>query len=685
MQTLNQPDRFAISRADETPLRLSPSLFPAGGANKWVQQNHTILFALHPLTNQTAISAGGILPREALTDRRPNQSSLGEQRVMVCRAPGVPDDRQAFANDTHAIFVALQSIAQVEETGLADMIKMSRLYREAMLRQIKVLQEAKTEAVGGETEVFQAMHAVWHLLEAMYLSSVMPGLLSASIVPHYVEWLNANFALPATAKESKAISEASAEQLASDHAGAWVHMKRLALRGHKATLATLLDRMASAPSLEGPAATAAHTLAEQARKMPLVEREESSGAFRLRWRNWNEQTRKAARNIGADQAECGGPVLAMLHVLAQILSGDADTIAAVEGAAWQDVLGAVLLYSEPTAPADRLPALSAAVLEQFEPAGFSELDRTLHALLGHSLPEFLVRTAHIDTWLPAHLSDLMHHIGILGPCSQVYAVEPRAHYLVALGELYAGHEDLWRVGLDYLDMAHSRAARAVLEECVMRVPLDSDRKAEQVLRLCADRGLAHCATRIHRQLGRQKWQRGRLGAAIDHFAHAGDRASIARICDQLWFEYLESGTLSYAPVVDGVMLATRGLQHERLQFLAQYRDFHECYRRGELVEAGRVLLELLVGEIVPAYAIGDLLVDAIPLLEADTLVFSSEDTFELMRCAEAHAQTPIIADVLQKKRSTERNTAHTEAIARGEMSIFSVACSRNLARAFVMA
>ncbi|KAJ2748845.1 Nucleoporin nup85, partial [Coemansia sp. BCRC 34490] len=193
--------------------------------------------------------------------------------------------------------------------------------------------------------------------------------------------------------------------------------------------------------------------------------------------------------------------------------------------------------------------------------------------------------------------------------------------------------------------------------------------AAQVLRTCAAHGLQRAADRIQRQLGRQKWQQGRLGAAITHFAQARDHRSVGLVCDQLWAAYLESGggggsgDLAYGPTIDGVLAAT-GVRHDRLDFLSRYRDFHACYGAGDPVAAGRILLAIITAGIAPPHAVRDLLVDAIPLLEGDALVFSADDTFELLRRAE------------EEKRDGTGGS---------EMSVFSVACARNLARAFVAA
>ena len=58
-----------------------------------------------------------------------------------------------------------------------------------------------------------------------------------------------------------------------------------------------------------------------------------------------------------------------------------------------------------------------------------------------------------------------------------------------------------------------------------------------------------------------------------------------------------------------------------------------------------------------------LLTDAIPLLETDDLVFSSTDTFELMRSIENHGDDPKFKD---------------------KVDIFRLAAARNLSRALII-
>ncbi|KAJ2676082.1 hypothetical protein IWW42_000751 [Coemansia sp. RSA 1085] len=648
------------ARSKETIKHLK--VFSAGQAD-WTSQNRTLVFSLHPLGRGVAVAVAGKQTREHLTSDV--QANEQDQRIYVCGTPPVPDSRLPFISATHAVFAALQNVMNADDAqvGIDGLLRLSAFYREAMLRQVRELQENSNSS---ETDVFQAMHAVWHLAEIMYLSTNMPGL-NTPAVPLFLEWLNFNFPSPPP-EERHELLEADADSLTANESF-WPYLRKLALRGHVATLASLLEHVAPASAMSAAAARWARELAAGLREMPVGSANETTGSFNSRWRRWHSKLQASSTAISSlldtDDSE-----LSQIYDLVCIVCGDADSISAAADT-WLDVLGAVLLYCEPASPADRLPALTQTVLEQFQTSDFALLDRALVALLSHDLPELLLYCDQVDSWLSAHLTDMLHHIGILDSCRRVFAVDPREHYLLALGEQYLRHDCLWQVAIDYFGLAGSRAGESLMEEYLVRIPLDSDRKAQQVLRTCKRYCLESAQDRIHRQLGRQKWLRGRLGAAIAHFAHVDDRAAISQICDQLWAEYLSSGKLTYGPIIDGV-LAT-GLKHERLQFLTFYRDFHESYKAGDYENAASTLLRILLNDMAPPHAVSDLLVDAIPLLEADKPVFSSDDTFELLRCAESLARSPFT-----KAFSQDSN------IASNELSIFNVACARNLARSFVM-
>ncbi|KAJ2586654.1 hypothetical protein EV177_009730, partial [Coemansia sp. RSA 1804] len=274
----------------------------------------------HPLNNGCALAVAGKKTREHLAED--NRVFEQDEKVYVCRMETVPDERLPFIYDSHAVFVSLQkmmrTIEESEDTDAAghangtttsgertaaditSLLQTSALYREAMLRQVRVLQEAprETEFILSEMDVFQAMHAVWHLVEIIYLATNMPGGLSAPIVPHFMGWLNFNFPAPLAEDGQRIFADGpSADDLAANP-DVWPYLKKLALRGHVTTMANMLDRIAPAKSsVSASVARWAREVARIARAMPLGSDEETAGSFNARWRLWNGELQSTATAI----------------------------------------------------------------------------------------------------------------------------------------------------------------------------------------------------------------------------------------------------------------------------------------------------------------------------------------------------------------------------------------------------
>merc|ERR1711872_143810 len=71
---------------------------------------------------------------------------------------------------------------------------------------------------------------------------------------------------------------------------------------------------------------------------------------------------------------------------------------------------------------------------------------------------------------------------------------------------------------------------------------------------------------------------------------------------------------------------------DRLTFLGKYREFSRLREEGNYLPAADLLHFLLSSRLAPKYFWVTLLVDAIPFLQADQVLFSSTQTTELLQC-----------------------------------------------------
>ena len=102
------------------------------------------------------------------------------------------------------------------------------------------------------------------------------------------------------------------------------------------------------------------------------------------------------------------------------------------------------------------------------------------------------------------------------------------------------------------------------------------------------------------------------------------------LADKILAEYSTSGTFSSTDLLDS--LGASIVVSDRLTFLGKYREFHKLVEESEFSEAATLLHSLLWSKLAPKYFWVTLLIDCIPFLTAETVLFSSEQTYELLQC-----------------------------------------------------
>ncbi|XP_010216770.1 PREDICTED: nuclear pore complex protein Nup85 [Tinamus guttatus] len=114
------------------------------------------------------------------------------------------------------------------------------------------------------------------------------------------------------------------------------------------------------------------------------------------------------------------------------------------------------------------------------------------------------------------------------------------------------------------------------------------------------------------------------------------------------------------------------LLSDRLTFLGKYREFHRLYGEKRFSEAAKLLLMLMTAHIAPCSFWMTLLTDALPLLEQKEVIFSAEQTYELMRCLE---------DLTAGK--SDKQKFQDDDVETMKVEMLRLALARNLARVIV--
>ena len=144
--------------------------------------------------------------------------------------------------------------------------------------------------------------------------------------------------------------------------------------------------------------------------------------------------------------------------------------------------------------------------------------------------------------------------------------------------------------------------------------------------MAAERGLHSVVTSTCKVMGMKALQTNNIGSAMAWALQSGDAKFTTFLADKLLSEYANSGTFSSTDLLDN--LGASIIVSDRLTFLSKYREFHRLVHDSDFAQAA----SLLWSKLAPKYFWVTLLIDCIPFLTADQVLFSSNQTYELMEC-----------------------------------------------------
>uniref|UniRef100_A0A3Q2VF39 Nuclear pore complex protein Nup85 n=1 Tax=Haplochromis burtoni TaxID=8153 RepID=A0A3Q2VF39_HAPBU len=155
--------------------------------------------------------------------------------------------------------------------------------------------------------------------------------------------------------------------------------------------------------------------------------------------------------------------------------------------------------------------------------------------------------------------------------------------------------------------------------------------------------------------------------------------SVVCLCVYLCFRFLQDycakGTFSDLDLIDN--LGPAMLLSDRLTFLGKYREFHKLYGEKRFREAAKLLLSLMTAKIAPQSFWMTLLTDALPLLEQKEVIFTADQTYELMFCLEE------LTSSLNITASSTDRPMQEEDVEVTKVELLRLALARNLAQAIV--
>lgn len=613
-----------------------------GMAASWINSNEIGLFAYRDRNKQTK-------------DIKSNLTATSNIKVHLLRPEVIlfsPPLRK-LVNESNGVFLSIYKIKSSTSGDIRpELLKHSKQYRSILRACVESLQDIAEKSslenkvtIENFLTIFYNVECVWHLTEIFYIDNI-PGDI---ILPRLLEWIQFHF----PSKELKAIKILVQKVIAADleYIYYWEAVIGCALHGKTDLVCALLSMHSKA---DHPAFIVAENMIKA---MPIynVYGGYSVNEFTMRWKHWQLDL---SSNIESKTFAIDNN----LEMLMKLIVGDESMLWEFSQytEAWYELLAAKLFYSIPCCKQVDLARHANYIAEKWK--ANKPLDYIILALIENDLHRVIKEIQYMSDngWFAAHLIDLLYKCGKLNILNK-HQINVTAQLHESLILEYAtnliGHHSLWQCGASYLIHCPIQGL-ARLEILLQSLPMGSEARVNKILDIAHDNKLSRIVTSICKIQGVKCIRQKRFGNALAWALKAQDSAFITYIADQFLRYYAENGELECRDLLEN--LGPCMLASDRLTFLGKYCEFHQMYGIGEFKEAASLLVSLIVSNLTPKYFWPILFTDVIPLLESESVILSSIDSFELLRCVEAHGDDPKFADKIE---------------------IFRLAVARNLARA----
>ncbi|XP_071768440.1 nuclear pore complex protein Nup85 [Centroberyx gerrardi] len=576
-------------------------------------------------------------------------------------------------NESHHIFVGLQTIREdlPSKNKKPQFVSISKNYRSVIRACMEELQQVAVSTqdaelatqYGNQVSILLAIELIWNLCEVLFIDAAPAG----SLLLHLLDWVRLH-----KADVDEKAREVLQSESPAEHHSYWDVVVSYVLQGKLDEARQMLVKQATLQ----PAARSMYKLMDNLlSKMPIYN---PGGTltlteFDVKWRHWHEEVNCCLLdNSFASNLH--------LELICKILVGDEDTLLEHKEllSTWYHFLVTRLLFSHPTVKPTELHYYAQSCMAMFlDSRSVPEpLDSILLAAFEFDIHQVIkdCSIALNNWWFVAHLTDLLDHCKLLQSHNLHFGSNLREFLLLEYASGLFTHHSLWQLAVDYFDHC-PEFGRVYLELQIERVPLDTERKALKVLRICEQRQMSEQVRSICKIMAKRALRNNRLGSALSWSIRAKDAAFATLISERFLQDYCARGTFSDLDLIDN--LGPAMLLSDRLTFLGKYREFHKMYGEKRFTEAAKLLLSLMTAKIAPRSFWMTLLTDALPLLEQKEVIFSADQTHELMFCLEE-----LTSSVRTAAPSPDR-AMQEEDIELAKVELLRLALARNLAMAIV--
>uniref|UniRef100_A0A672GZB3 Nuclear pore complex protein Nup85 n=1 Tax=Salarias fasciatus TaxID=181472 RepID=A0A672GZB3_SALFA len=528
-------------------------------------------------------------------------------------------------NESHHIFVGLQTIREdlPSKSKKPQFVSISKNYRSVIRACMEELQQAAGTSIFpvlSQVSILLAIELIWNLCEVLFIDAAPAG----SLLLHLLDWVRLH-----KAEVDEKAREVLQSESPAEHRGYWDVVVSYVLQGRLEEARQMLVKQATLQ----PALRSMYKLMDTLlAKMPFYNPggTQTLTEFDVKWRHWHEEVDRCLQDNSFASNQ-------HLELICKILLGDEDSLLECKNllSTWYHFLVTRLLFSHPTVKPTELHYYAQSCMTMFlDSRSVPEpLDSILLAAFEFDIHQVIkdCSIALNNWWFVAHLTDLLDHCKLLQSHNLHFGSNLREFLLLEYASGLFTHHSLWQLAVDYFDHC-PEFGRVYLELQIERVPLETERKALKVLRICEQRQMSEQVRSICKIMAMRALRNNRLGSALSWSIRAKDAAFATLISEKFLEDYSARGAFSDLDLIDN--LGPSMLLSDRLTFLGKYREFHKLYGEKHFTEAARLLLSLMTAKIAPRSFWMTLLTDALPLLEQKEVIFSVGQTYELMFCLE---------------------------------------------------
>ena len=563
---------------------------------------------------------------------------------------------RGFISESGVIFNHVQRVSRNQELlNHSELNKASRKYRSVIHswfiklvdnlndqsnpHSVKLLNEFENLS-----KTLHQMEIAWHLCEILYIDIRSAGTLLVQLL-NWVKW---HFTYNVDLADKVIVV-----QVPELHENYWDVLIFFALIGEMENASLFLQLHSQSKTN-----VAFIIMQDLLKKFPVLSNNQALHEYYLRWGIWHESVVQAINDDKIPIDENSPPYMIKLNLLLHLLAGDLEAFKKVKYLfhSWYQMMVSYAIFTYPCLKGN-LDSLIEEFISIFFNSNNTEIDpfdELIRSAFSYDLMDVIRRSSMCfedNWWFVTHFIDLICNSSRFSDYQIADICQIRDAFVVDYANsLFSQPKQFWQLSIEYLlNYKNSRDhIRLVLE----RIPFNTDHELQKLLYLTKrfdfpDLGQSICKIQCQKLLQKAKnHNREKYGSALFWAVRSKDKMLINFIVDQFLKHYAKTANenalkseklISEGELLDSDIISNIGSEivlSERLIFLYKYHEFHQHKNCGQYSQAAKIIVDMLASNAIPEFFTFQVILNCLPLLEAQNVVIDSEQTSKILSSLE---------------------------------------------------